>query len=134
LPDRDTWNQLHESFETQPWWQQAACQAADENIFFVERGDSSLAARGICAGCIVQEPCLEWGVINKEPFGVWGGLSVRNRRKVSQTISAGADWEEVHSVIEPTRENDFKPRQVVSALGRLAKTAKERSEQLPAAS
>lgn len=62
------------------WQDRAACLGVDPEIFFPERGGSSKPARAICAGCEVREDCLEANI--KEPFGVVGGTSERERRRL----------------------------------------------------
>jgi WhiB family redox-sensing transcriptional regulator len=36
-------------------------------------------ARALCAECVVMDECREWGVVNLEPWGMWGGLTYRDR-------------------------------------------------------
>lgn len=64
-------------------WQDAgACLGADPSLFFPERGASTAAAKGICRGCVVRVECLEYALANGEKFGIWGGLSERERRRI----------------------------------------------------
>jgi len=64
-------------------WQGAArCAEVDPEIFFPERGGSSKAARAVCSGCSVRAQCLEYALNNKEQFGIWGGTSERERRRL----------------------------------------------------
>jgi WhiB family transcriptional regulator, redox-sensing transcriptional regulator len=64
-------------------WQGAArCTEVDPEIFFPERGGSSRAARLVCAQCDVRAQCLEYALNNKEQFGIWGGTSERERRRI----------------------------------------------------
>ncbi|MPZ90254.1 MAG: WhiB family transcriptional regulator [Actinobacteria bacterium] len=64
-------------------WQSAArCSEVDPEIFFPERGGSSKAARAVCSGCPVRVQCLEYALNNKEQFGIWGGTSERERRRL----------------------------------------------------
>ena len=65
--------------ETSAWKEQAACRGMDASIFFQERGNArNEAARAVCATCEVRSECLEEGMSCSH--GVWGGLSVRERR------------------------------------------------------
>lgn len=66
--------------ELPAWHLDAACRGADPDLFFPERGESTRAAKAICAGCPVQSECLDWAVGNNEPGGIWGGSSERQRR------------------------------------------------------
>ena len=67
-----------------PSWQlRAACLGVGGGLFFPERGVSEekiQEAKHICAGCPVRLECLEYGL--HDPQGIWGGLTVRERRKL----------------------------------------------------
>ena len=45
-------------------------------------GGSTREAKEVCRGCVVREDCLEYALANGEKFGIWGGLSERERRKI----------------------------------------------------
>ena len=64
------------------WQDQANCLDVDPDLFFPERGASTREAKEVCKGCIVREDCLEYALANGEKFGIWGGLSERERRKL----------------------------------------------------
>lgn len=65
------------------WWQvDANCKDVDPDIFFPDRGASTRKAKELCNACEVQEHCLEYAIVNAEKFGIWGGLSERERRKI----------------------------------------------------
>ena len=64
------------------WQDQANCLGADPNLFFPEQGASTREAREICRGCVVRMDCLEYALANGEKFGIWGGLSERERRRL----------------------------------------------------
>lgn len=64
------------------WQARANCMGVDPDLFFPERGASTREAKEVCRGCIVQEDCLEYALANGEKFGIWGGLSERERRRV----------------------------------------------------
>lgn len=69
------------SLPTPPAWHiDTPCSQADPECFFPEKGESTANAKRICAGCDVREQCLEWALDNRERFGVFGGLSERERR------------------------------------------------------
>ena len=63
------------------WQDQAACRGATA-LFFPARGQSLELAKSICDTCPVKLPCKEQGLIGNEKFGIWGGLSDRERRKI----------------------------------------------------
>jgi WhiB family redox-sensing transcriptional regulator len=64
------------------WQTRANCMGVDPDLFFPERGSSTREAKEVCRGCVVQEDCLEFAIANGEKFGIWGGMSERERRRV----------------------------------------------------
>jgi WhiB family redox-sensing transcriptional regulator len=68
--------------EQKIWQAQANCMGVDPDLFFPERGASTREAKEVCRGCVVREDCLEYALANGEKFGIWGGLSERERRKI----------------------------------------------------
>ncbi|CCG04947.1 Transcription factor WhiB [Blastococcus saxobsidens DD2] len=68
--------------ETQSWQERALCAETDPEAFFPEKGGSTREAKKICTGCEVKAECLEYALANDERFGIWGGLSERERRRL----------------------------------------------------
>jgi WhiB family redox-sensing transcriptional regulator len=64
------------------WQSRANCMGVDPDLFFPERGASTREAKEVCRGCVVREDCLEYALANGEKFGIWGGLSERERRRL----------------------------------------------------
>ncbi len=64
------------------WQDYANCLGVDPDLFFPERGASTREAKEVCRGCVVQDECLEFALSNGEKFGIWGGKSERERRRV----------------------------------------------------
>jgi len=64
------------------WRQEALCAETDPEAFFPEKGGSTREAKRVCVGCPVRMQCLEYALDNDERFGIWGGLSERERRRV----------------------------------------------------
>ncbi|MGD1011655.1 MAG: WhiB family transcriptional regulator [Acidimicrobiales bacterium] len=64
------------------WQCRANCMGVDPELFFPERGASTREAKEVCRGCVVREDCLEFAIANGEKFGIWGGMSERERRRV----------------------------------------------------
>jgi WhiB family redox-sensing transcriptional regulator len=66
-----------------PTWQRSAnCLGVDPDLFFPERGGSTREAKEVCRGCVVRKDCLQYALDNSEKFGIWGGLSERERRRL----------------------------------------------------
>ena len=72
--------------ETNPlaWQADALCAQTDPEAFFPEKGGSTRDAKRTCSGCEVKAQCLEYALENDERFGIWGGLSERERRKLKK--------------------------------------------------
>ena len=77
------------------WTEEANCKGADADLFFPERGASTRKAKAICRACTVQDECLEYAVENSEKFGIWVGLSERERIRVKRKLSAEFDIRDV---------------------------------------
>jgi WhiB family redox-sensing transcriptional regulator len=66
------------------WRDRALCAQTDPEEFFPEKGGSSRQAKKVCASCEVRAQCLEYALQHDERFGVWGGLSERERRRLKR--------------------------------------------------
>ena len=66
------------------WQEQALCAQTDPEAFFPEKGGSTREAKRICVGCDVKGDCLEYALGQDERFGIWGGLSERERRRLKR--------------------------------------------------
>ncbi len=68
--------------EDKSWQDLANCLGVDPDLFFPERGASTREAKEVCRGCVVRDDCLEYALANGEKFGIWGGMSERERRRI----------------------------------------------------
>jgi WhiB family redox-sensing transcriptional regulator len=73
--------------EAGDWQEQALCAQTDPEAFFPEKGGSTREAKRICSGCEVRSECLEYALEHDERFGIWGGLSERERRRLRRRAS-----------------------------------------------
>ena len=64
------------------WQTDALCAQTDPEAFFPEKGGSTRDAKKVCGACNVRAQCLEYALANDERFGIWGGLSERERRRL----------------------------------------------------
>ncbi len=64
------------------WQESSNCLGVDPDLFFPERGASTKEAKEVCRGCVVRNDCLEFALANGEKFGIWGGMSERERRRI----------------------------------------------------
>ncbi len=69
------------------WRDVAACRDLDTNLFFPP-GDGAQAqeqiekAKEICGKCVVADDCLEFALITRQDYGVWGGKTEKERRSI----------------------------------------------------
>ena len=70
-----------EDGEEQDWQERALCAQTDPE------GGSTREAKRICSGCEVRAECLEYALAHDERFGIWGGLSERERRRLRRAAS-----------------------------------------------
>src|SRR5690606_31068355 len=71
------------------WRDLGACQGMPADLFSPERGDSTEEAKEVCRGCVVRAQCLEYALENSERFGIWGGTSERQRRRMRRARRTG---------------------------------------------
>lgn len=75
------------------WVARAACRGVDPERLFV-RGAAQREATVICRHCPVQMECLADALDHRVPFGVWGGLTERERRALLRTRPDVTSWGE----------------------------------------
>lgn len=74
------------ALDDEEWQERALCAQTDPEAFFPEKGGSTREAKRICQGCEVKDECLDYALANDERFGIWGGLSERERRRLKRGI------------------------------------------------
>ena len=80
--DRDRNDNTNADGDGRSWQDEANCLGVDPDLFFPERGASTKEAKAVCRCCEVRVECLEYALSHGEKFGIWGGLSERERRRV----------------------------------------------------
>ena len=78
------------TFDDMEWQNWANCLGVDPDLFFPERGASTTTAKEVCRGCVVRQDCLDYAMRHVERFGIWGGLSERERRRLRRQSKAAA--------------------------------------------
>ena len=81
----ENFDEVFDSLEDQ-WQERALCAQTDPEAFFPEKGGSTREAKRICLGCDVKDECLEYALAHDERFGIWGGLSERERRRLKRGV------------------------------------------------
>lgn len=73
------------------WMDAAECAQQAPDTFFPDKGawQANRDARRVCQGCEVRPECLAYALRNREPFGIWGGLSARERNALRRQLARG---------------------------------------------
>lgn len=68
------------------WKQHAACRGTNPELFYPVAKDTPdiPRAKAVCARCPVRIDCLEHALNAGEDFGIWGGLTEAERRRVTR--------------------------------------------------
>ena len=69
------------------WQELSACYGLDPEIFFPTTEDEASLALSYCGVCQVREVCLAWAVRNGERYGVWGGTTEQQRRRLIRQVA-----------------------------------------------
>lgn len=81
----------------QPWMDAALCAQVDPELFFEQatthyeskpNGTRETKAKSICDRCPVQGECLEYAIAHDERYGIWGGMTYSERRRLQQGRTA----------------------------------------------
>ncbi len=81
MSSQQIWSMLLRVDE-RPWVAYGACRGADPDLFFPGNDDDHGEALRICRGCPVQEECLDYALSARERYGIWGGTTARERRRL----------------------------------------------------
>lgn len=80
---RETW--------TKDWTSRGLCAGKDPDALFV-RGKAQRAAKVVCKACPVVAECLADALDNRTEFGVWGGMTERERRALLRRRPDVSSW------------------------------------------
>jgi WhiB family redox-sensing transcriptional regulator len=69
------------------WQHRASCFGIDPDIFFPVTEDDAGPALAFCGVCRIREECLAWALKNGERYGVWGGLTEQQRRRLMRQVA-----------------------------------------------
>ena len=76
------------------WTSRAACKESDPDELFVQ-GAAQNRAKLICRGCVVRTECLADALDNRIEFGVWGGMTERERRALLRRRPDVTSWRDL---------------------------------------
>jgi WhiB family redox-sensing transcriptional regulator len=69
------------------WQERAACFGIDPDVFFPISEEEAGPALTYCRICRIREECLAWALKNGERYGVWGGLTEQQRRRLQRRVA-----------------------------------------------
>ena len=69
--------------ENYSWQAEGACRGADPELFFPPTDEEAAVAKSFCATCPVRVACLAFSIERNERFGVWGGLTEKERARLT---------------------------------------------------
>ncbi|MFI1014967.1 WhiB family transcriptional regulator [Streptomyces sp. NPDC020965] len=67
------------------WQETALCAQTGPDFFFPAPGSSTQDAKRLCGACEGRVACLEYALRHDEKFGVWGGLSEKERERLRRS-------------------------------------------------
>ena len=68
--------------DDRPWAARSECRGEDPAIFFPGTDDDPSRGLAICARCPVRQECLDYAIEARERYGIWGGTTERQRRRM----------------------------------------------------
>lgn len=81
----------------EPWMTEGSCHALVETLggrerdrlFFPSPGEPTRQAKAMCFDCPVRQDCLDFAQTNGIRYGIWGGTSERERRRMRREMALG---------------------------------------------
>lgn len=97
-----SWNEM--------WTNAALCQASKPDELFV-RGAEQHKAKVVCGACPVRAECLAEALDNEIEWGVWGGLTERERRALLRKRPNVTSWRSLLETAKVEHERVFEASQ-----------------------
>jgi WhiB family transcriptional regulator, redox-sensing transcriptional regulator len=94
------------------WSARASCRTTDPDALFVQ-GAAQNRAKALCLGCVVRTECLADALDNQVEFGVWGGMTERERRALLRRRPNVTSW---RRLLQTARET-YERRDDIRAVG-----------------
>jgi WhiB family redox-sensing transcriptional regulator len=69
------------------WQDRAACFGVEPDVFFPVSEEEAGPALAFCSVCRIREECLAWALKNGERYGVWGGTTEQQRRRLQRRVA-----------------------------------------------
>lgn len=99
------------------WRDQALCAQSDPEAWFPEVGGSSRAAKRVCGRCDVKQECLDYALGRDLRHGVWGGLSERERGRITGRAGLIENLAEVIQQVKALAEQEKTYPEIAAVLG-----------------
>lgn len=100
------------TFDTD-WASYAACRTTDPDTLFVQ-GAAQNRAKAICVGCNVRTECLADALDNRVEFGVWGGMTERERRALLRRRPNVTSWR----ILLQTAQDEYERHRILTGTER----------------
>jgi len=68
------------------WQMEAACDGHTELNWFDSQGRDRSRCKSICHTCVVRVQCLDFAIRNDAAAGIWGGLELQERRRLTKAV------------------------------------------------
>lgn len=78
------------------WMRDGLCSQTDPDAFHPEKGGAVEPAKAVCAACPVLTECRSWALATDQRFGVWGGLSARERQQIRTRTTTNSTRHDAH--------------------------------------
>lgn len=115
-----------------PWQDDALCAQVGDEFWFPEKGGSTAPAKRVCMSCPVSAECLAYAMARQERFGIWGGYSERERRKLAKgaEFSPGLGFQGqqiptgTETQVRELLDQDISVEQIAATVGVSARTVR----------
>lgn len=84
----------HAGAAAHEWASLGLCHKGDPDVLFV-RGAAQNLAKALCRACPVRAECLADALDNRVEYGVWGGMTERERRALLRRRPEVESWREL---------------------------------------
>lgn len=109
------------------WPSMAACRGTDPDELFVQ-GAAQNRAKSVCLGCQVRTECLADALDNHTEFGVWGGMTERERRALLRRRPDVVSWHDLLSAARDEHEAAVAEQQAAQEHG--DESAQQRTDEV----
>jgi WhiB family redox-sensing transcriptional regulator len=112
---------------TRNWRRDARCRDEHPDTLFVQ-GAQQRDVREVCKACPVRTECLAHALDNRIRFGVWGGMTERERKALLKRRPDVVSWA---ALLEAARRAALRPQQPAAGSPPAARAAAGDDEQVP---